>query len=41
MDAAFAAAASKLAPLVQAGQMERLAGQSYAAEPSATARSTS
>jgi hypothetical protein len=41
MEAAFAAAAPKLAPLVQAGRIERLAGQSYPAEPSAMAPSTS
>ena len=32
MEAAFAAAAPKLGPLVQAGRLERLAVQSYPAE---------
>jgi heme-degrading monooxygenase HmoA len=32
MEAAFAAAASKLGPLMQTGRMERLAVQSYPAE---------
>jgi hypothetical protein len=41
METAFAVAAPKLAPLVQADRIGRLAGQSYAAEPSAMARSTS
>jgi hypothetical protein len=41
METIFAAAAPKLAPLVQAGRLERLAVQSYPAEPWAIARSTS
>jgi hypothetical protein len=41
METAFAAAAPKLAPLVQAGRIEHLPVQSYPAERSAIARSTS
>lgn len=41
IEAVFAVATPKLAPLVQASRMERLAVQSYPAEPSAIARATS
>jgi hypothetical protein len=41
IEAVCAEAAPKLAPLVQASRMERLAVQSYPAEPPAIARSTS